>query len=98
MQSPQGRPRKYCRRSHRQRAYEARLLAERMGLGTGEALVSHAALRALNDRLYALETALTDVERDLRHDGDHKSAFTHLYATAAQLRDASLEPLALLEA
>ena len=98
MQSTQGRPRKYCRRSHRQRAYEARLLAERMGLETGEALVSQGALRSLNDRLYALETALTDVERDLRRDGDHRAAFTHLYASAAQLRDANLEPLALLEA
>lgn len=98
MQSAQGRPRKYCRRSHRQRAYEARLLGERMGLGTGEALVSYDALRGLNDRLYALETALADVERDLRQDGDHKAAFTHLYAAAAQLRGANLEPLALLEA
>jgi hypothetical protein len=98
VQAAQGRPRKYCRRSHRQRAYEARLLAERMGLGTGEALVSSEALRGLNDRLYALETALTDVERDLRTDGDHKAAFTHLYAAAAQLRDANLEPQAVLEA
>jgi len=69
-----------------------------MGLGTGEALVSSEALRGLNDRLYALETALTDVERDLRTDGDHKAAFTHLYAAAAQLRDANLEPQAVLEA
>jgi len=69
-----------------------------MGLGSGEALVSHDALRGLNDRLYALETALTDVERDLREHADHKAAFTHLYAAAAQLREANLEPLARLEA
>ena len=98
VQGARGRPRKYCRRSHRQRAYEARLLAERMGLGTGEALVSQDALRSLNDRLYALEAALLDVERDLRVDGDHKAAFSHLYAAAAQLRDAGLEPSAVLEA
>lgn len=96
-QGEQGRPRKYCRRSHRQRAYEARLLAERMGLDGGEALVSAVALRALNDRIYVLEAALADVERDLRQDPDHRAAFTHLYAAAAQLRDSTLEPLALME-
>jgi hypothetical protein len=69
-----------------------------MGLGTGEALVSYEALRGLNDRLYALEAALTDVERDLRAEADHKAAFTHLYAAAAQLRGANLEPQAVLEA
>lgn len=96
-QGEQGRPRKYCRRSHRQRAYEARLLAERMGLDRGEALVSADALRAINDRIYILESALTDVERDLRAEGDHRAAFTHLYAAAAHLRGATLEPSALLE-
>jgi len=96
--STQGRPRKYCRRSHRQRAYEARLLAERMGLATGEALVSRDALQSLNDRLYVLESALDDVERDLRTDRDHQAAFQHLYAAAAGLRDAGLEPHAVLEA
>jgi hypothetical protein len=96
-QAQQGRPRKYCRRSHRQRAYEARLLAERMGLNGGEALVSSVALRSLNDRIYILEAALSDVERDLRREADHRAAFTHLYAAVAQLRGATLEPLALLE-
>jgi hypothetical protein len=96
-QSGLGRPRKYCRRSHRQRAYEARLLAERMGLDGGEALVSATALRAVNDRIYILETALSDVERDLRLESDHRAAFTHLYAAAAQLRGATLEPSAILE-
>ena len=69
-----------------------------MGLDTGEALVSSDGLRSLNDSLYALEAALSDVERDLRADGDHQAAFTHLYASAAQLRDAILEPSAILEA
>lgn len=93
-----GRPRRYCRRSHRQRAFEARLLAERMGLDTGETLVVTDRLRDLNDRLYVLETVLQDVERDLRQDpGDHRRAFQHLYGAAAALRGASLEPTATLD-
>ena len=69
-----------------------------MGLGTGEALVATVALQGLNDRLYVLESALADVERDLRADDDHRAAFQHLYAAAAGLRDARLEPSAVLDA
>lgn len=92
-----GRPRRYCRQSHRQRAFEARLLAERMGLDTGETLVATDALQDLNDRIYVLETALEDVERDLRADpGDHRRAFQHLYAAAAGLRGQAIEARATL--
>jgi hypothetical protein len=96
-----GRPRRYCRRSHRQRAFEARRLAERMGLDSGEALVPVSGLMALRDRLYELEAALDDVEQDLRGRPpleEYREAFRHLYAAAAQLRGAVLEPIALLEA
>jgi len=97
VQNRSGRPRRYCRRSHRQRAYEGRLLAERMGLDSGETLVSTGDLRNLNDRLYVLESALADVEQDLRIDpDDHRRAFQHLYAAAAPLRGAALEPRATL--
>lgn len=68
-----------------------------MGLDGGEALVSATALRAVNDRIYILEAALSDVERDLRLEKDHRAAFTHLYSAAAQLRGATLEPSAILE-
>ena len=94
-----GRPRRYCRRSHRQRAFEARRLAERMGLDTGEALVSAVALTRLRDRMYLLEEALRDVEADLRgtdDDAEYRAAFRHLYAAAAQLRGVAPEPIAML--
>ncbi len=95
-----GRPRRFCRPSHRQRAYEARLLAERMGLGSDEVLVGRADWGSWRDRLYVLETALEDVEADLRGragEGDYRAAFRHLYAAAAPLRETRLEPRALGE-
>lgn len=50
-----GRPRRYCRRSHRQRAYEARRLAERRQIHPDEVLV----LRSTWDRL---KEALSDLQ------------------------------------
>jgi hypothetical protein len=41
-----------------------------MGLDSGEALVDAEALERLRDRLYVLESALDDVERDLRGTDD----------------------------
>ena len=95
----QGRKARYCRRSHRQRAFEARCLAARMGLDSGEALVDADALCVLRDRLYVLESALDDVEGDLKgrpSAEDYKRAFQHLYAAAAPLRGSCVEPSAVL--
>lgn len=74
-----------------------------MGLSSGEALVSLAALQRLRDRLYVLESALGDVEQDLRGAEDaedaeeYRRAFQHLYAAAAPLRGVSIEPAAVFE-
>ncbi len=70
-----------------------------MGLESGEALVDAEALCRLRDRLYVLESALDDVEGDLRGKPgveEYKRAFQHLYAAAGQLRDACVEPRAML--
>ncbi len=70
-----------------------------MGLDSGEALVDAEALCRLRDRLYVLESALDDVEGDLRGASgpeEYKRAFQHLYAAAAQLRDSCVEPRAVL--
>ena len=94
-----GRKARYCRRSHRQRAFEARCLAVRMGLDSGEALVDAEALCRLRDRLYILESALDDVEGDLKGrpgPEEYKRAFQHLYAAAAPLRGTCVEPAAVL--
>ena len=93
-----GRPRRYCRPSHRQRAYEARLLAERMGLDSGDVLVSRSLVDDWRDRAFVLEAALQDVEGDLRGRpalADYKAAFQHLYAAAAPLRGLRIEPRAI---
>ena len=60
-----GRPRLYCRRSCRQRDYEARRQAEDLGLGDARLVVARAELDVLHDRLYELEAAIEDVDRDL---------------------------------
>jgi hypothetical protein len=55
----------YCRRSCRQRDYEARRRATEAGLGEDSVIISRAELDELHDRLYELEAAVEDVERDL---------------------------------
>ena len=70
-----------------------------MGLGGGEALVAAPDLEMLRDRIWELSAALDDVERDLRgspSDAEYHRAFQHLYAAAAQLRNAAPEPIAYL--
>jgi hypothetical protein len=60
-----GRPRLYCRRSCRQRDYEARRQSADLGLGDSRLVVARSELDALHDRLYELEAAIEDVDRDL---------------------------------
>jgi hypothetical protein len=65
MRAGRGRPRRFCRHSCRQRAHEARRRAAEVGLSEHELIVARAELDALYDRLYVLECAIEDVERDL---------------------------------
>lgn len=98
-----GRPAKYCKRSHRQRAYEARRRAARAELPAGQVIVGQQDLDRLHDRLYALEAALDDVERDLAEIAASPSdrargrayevAFAHLRAAAEDLRGVLVEPV-----
>jgi hypothetical protein len=60
-----GRPRRYCRRSCRQRDYEARLRARELGLSEAEIILARGQLDALADDLYVLEAAIEDVEGDV---------------------------------
>jgi hypothetical protein len=60
-----GRPRAYCRQSCRQRDYEARRRAHEAGLGEAEVIIGRSELDELHDRLYELQAAIEDVERDL---------------------------------
>ncbi|HSL27119.1 MAG TPA: hypothetical protein VLA54_12645 [Acidimicrobiia bacterium] len=93
-----GRPASFCRRSHRQRAYEARTLAARHGLGPDDALMSRRLLTELQDGLYLLQSAMEDVDNDLAEAGDAqglRAALWHLYGAAAGLRMVRIEPKAV---
>lgn len=90
-----GRPRQYCRPSHRQRAYEARKRAERLALAPGDVVVAKAELDRLHDRLYRLEAALDDVDADLASDRSParwQAAFHHLAEAARDLYGYTVEP------
>lgn len=62
--SGRGRPKRYCRPSHRQRAYESRRLATTRGLEFDDVLISRSSLEAHRDQLYLLEAAYEDVLTD----------------------------------
>ena len=55
-----GRPRVYCRDSHRQRAYEARKLASAHRLGEDDVLLSRASFQELKDVVFVIEAGKTD--------------------------------------
>lgn len=93
-----GRPPRFCRRSHRQRAYEARRLAEAHGLGADDVLLTRSTFEQLRDLLYRIEAALQDVDTDLAGGADsaeYREALWHLYRTAAAVRTVSFEPAAI---
>src|SRR5690554_5704259 len=95
-----GRPRRYCRPSHRQRAYEARALAKRHALTSDQVLMATERLDAIRDLLYRIEAAMDDVDTDLAEDDSGhttREALWHLYRACAEVRTISLEPLAVAE-
>ena len=60
-----GRPRRFCRQACRQAAYVAGQRRIELGLSESELVVTRQALDDLRDKLYALEAAVEDVDRDL---------------------------------
>jgi hypothetical protein len=90
-----GRPRRYCRRSCRQRAFEHRRRVEELGLSEAELVVTRRDLDALHDALYVLEAAVEDVERDLaasRTRTDLEAALAWLLSAARPLVSSRIEP------
>jgi len=63
-----GRPRRYCRRSCRQRDFEARKRARELGLAESDLIVARKAIEGLDDLLFVLSCAIQDVEGDLKDD------------------------------
>jgi hypothetical protein len=90
-----GRPRLYCRQGCRQQAHLARKLAAAHGLGDDDLIVSRAALEDLQSRLYCLQAALEDVDRDLERSSepaDVAEAFAWLVDNARPLAEVWIEP------
>lgn len=67
-----GRPRRYCKRSCRQRDFEARQRIRADGLAEDELVITRQALSQIDDFVYVLACAVEDVERDMaaEHDDD----------------------------
>lgn len=90
-----GRPRRYCRQGCRQQAHIARKFADSHGLGDDDVIVSRAILEELQSRLYCLEAALEDVERDLessREPEDVSAALEWLRENAVPVAQMWVEP------
>lgn len=98
-----GRPRRYCRQSCRQQAHLARKLAAAHGLGDDDLIVSRAVLEDLQSRLYCLQAAIEDVDRDLAQaassgrkgepdTADLAEALTWLLENARPVAAAWIEP------
>lgn len=95
VQAGRGRPRLYCRQGCRQQAHLARKLAGAHGLGDDDLIVSRTALDDLQSRLYCLQAALEDVERDLQvsaEPADIAEALQWLTANARPLTEVWIEP------
>jgi hypothetical protein len=90
-----GRPRRFCRDGCRQQAYLARKLASSHGLGDDDVIVSREALEDLQSRLYCLQAALEDIDRDLQRSAepsDVSEALAWLRENAEPLAKAWIEP------
>lgn len=93
-----GRPRQYCRQGCRQSAYLARRLAEAHGLGDDDLVISRTGLEELQSRLYVLQAAIEDVDRDLaasREPEDVAEAFEWLLENARPVAELWIEPRGL---
>lgn len=90
-----GRPRLFCKPGCRQQAYLARRLAETHGLSDDDVIVSRVVVEDLQSRLYCLQAALEDVERDLARaaePADVADAFAWLRENAEPLASVWIEP------
>ncbi len=93
-----GRPRRYCRRSHRQRHYEARREAERRSLEPGTAVYRVEDVGRIRDAVYVLEAALSDARLDVAEAGTldaYPEAFRMLGGAIEELLRVRWDPVAV---
>ena len=91
-----GRPRRYCRPSHRQRHFEARREATLRDLDPGDVLYRLDEVGRLRDAIYVLEAALGDARMDLAEATLDESprAFRAVAASVDSLLRTPFEPKA----
>ena len=73
----------------------ARKLASAHGLGDDDLIISRTQLEELQSRLYCLQAAIEDVDRDLEasnEPNDVREAFTWLLENARPVADVWIEP------
>jgi hypothetical protein len=93
-----GRRRRYCKQGCRQQAHMARKLSAAHGLGSDDLIISRRHLEELQGHLYALQTALEDVEGDLdrarsvNDQPDYQEAYEWLSIAARPLSSVWIEP------
>ena len=83
-----GRPQVFCRQACRQAAYVAGRRRDELGLSETELIVTRQALDELRDKLYVLEAAIEDVDRDLADaegEQDLREAIDWILAAARPL-------------
>lgn len=93
-----GRPRRFCKRSHRQRHYEARRLAAAQGIAADEVLIARDQFDRWRDELVLLESAIEDAIQDLGETPgmrEYTEAFQTLYGAAGRTARFTIEPRAL---
>jgi hypothetical protein len=78
-----GRPRLYCRRSCRQRDYEARLRAAELGVGERELVVTRQQLEEIRDRVFVLSCAIQDW--DQAEASDRRRTLNEVIAAAREI-------------
>ena len=91
-----GRPRLFCRASHRQRSYESRREANLRGLADGEVLYGTEEIDRIRDAIYVMEAALQDARMDLSQGSleEYPQAFRALAAAVDSVVRTPLEPKA----
>jgi hypothetical protein len=83
-----GRPQVFCRQACRQAAYVAGRRRDELGLSETELVVARQELDELRDKLYVLEAAIEDVDRDLaaaEGEEDLREALAWILAAARPL-------------
>lgn len=80
----------FCRQACRQREYQSRLRAQEAGLSEQELVVARAELDDLRDKLYVLECAVDDAQRDLADGDDAHRILDEVLAAAEPLFGAPL--------